>query len=293
MRQRFAGSLTVLLSVVGVLSLGSLPATGQAGRGAASSVDRLRAAAGPAPRTPDGKPDLRGHWIAPPLRNSNILEEHAGGFGIQAGKSVVLDPQDGKIPYQPWALAERDRRRRPENNYEDNEGKCILSGMPRIMLFSFKIQYFPDAVLFLSDYIGASRIIRMRGPHVADGIRLYMGDPVGRWEGDALVVDSRNFNGKAWFALGGDFASDAMQMVERFTMPDANTIAWQATITDPKVFTRPWTMQMGPYARDEAGNQDEEEIEDSCHEGNADLDNLKNVYDRARGTDNKQLGIKN
>lgn len=124
MRKVPAGSMTVLVAATGILFLGSVPAADQV------------APACRGPRTPDGKPDLRGHWIAPPLRNSNILEEHAGGFGIQAGQSVVVDPPDGKIPYQPWALAERDRRRRPENNYEDTEGRCILSGMPRIMLFS-------------------------------------------------------------------------------------------------------------------------------------------------------------
>jgi hypothetical protein len=274
--------LARLVAVAALFSLGSVPAAAQGDRGVASSPDVVRAPSGPVPRAADGRPDMRGHWIAPPLRSSNILEEHPGGFGIQAGKSVVLDPPDGKIPYQPWALAERDRRRRPENNYEDNEGKCILSGVPRIMLFSFRILYFPDTVLFLSDYIAASRIFRMAGPRIPDGIRLYMGDPVARWEGDTLVVESKNFNGKTWFALGGDFASEAMQIVERFTMPDANTIAWQATITDANVFTRPWTLQLGPYTRDQAGDQDEEEIEDSCHEGNADLDNLKNVYDRAR-----------
>jgi hypothetical protein len=193
MRNRLVGSMMAVAAVVGVLLLGSVPAAGQADREVASSADPAQAPAAPAPRTADGKPDLRGHWIAPPLRNSNILEEHAGGFGIQAGKSVVLDPPDGKIPYQPWALAERDRRRRPENSYEDNEGKCILSGMPRIMLFSFRILYFPDTVLFLSDYIAANRIIRMRGPHIADGIRLYMG-PAGkamRWSSNRRISMAR------------------------------------------------------------------------------------------------------
>lgn len=281
MSRRLVSPLIAMAAVLSVLSLASGPAAGQAGRGAGARGEGARVPARPAPRTADGKPDLRGHWVAPPLRNSNILEEHEGGFGIQAGKSVVIDPPDGKIPYQPWALAERDRRRRPENSFEDNEGKCLLSGMPRIMLFSFRIQYFPDTVLFLSDYIQANRVIRMRGPHIPAGIRLYMGDSVGRWEGDALVVETTNFNGKFWFALGGDFASDAMHMVERFTMPDANTIAWQATVTDPRVFTRPWTMTAGPFTRDRE-TADEEEIEDSCHEGNADLDNLKTIYDKAR-----------
>jgi len=268
MARRIVALTMTATALVGVVSLAPTPAAGQAERGGATRTNAAPNASRSVPRTSDGRIDLQGRWIAPPLRSSNILEEHAGGFGIQAGKSVVVDPADGIIPYQPWALAQRDRNRRPENNYEDNEGKCLLSGMPRIMLFTFRLQYYPDKVLFLSDYIGASRVIRLGGPHVPNGIRLYMGDSVGRFERDALVVDTTNFNGKFWFALGGDFASDAMHMVERFAMTDANMLTWQATITDPKVFTRPWTMSAGPFTRN-TDKQEEEEIEDSCHEGNA------------------------
>jgi hypothetical protein len=307
MSQRLVRPLLVSLAAAAVLWFATAPAIGQGrggggGQGAAQQGGEIRTQefessgpakprppAGPPPRTADGKPDLRGYWIAPPLRNSNILEEHAGGFGIQAGKSVVIDPPDGIIPYQPWALKQRDYNRRPEMNYEDNEGKCVLSGMPRIMLFSFRLNYSGDNILFQSDYIGATRVIRMKGPHVPAGIRLYMGDPVAKWEGDTLVVDITNFNGKFWFALGGDFAGDQMHMTERFRMLDANTLAWQATITDPKTFTRPWTMTAGPFERELTGRL-EEEIEDSCHEGNADLDNLKRNYDKFKASEKASEG---
>jgi hypothetical protein len=305
MRRKLASPALAIVATLSVVWLASALAAGQGrggqgrggGQGGGEQVSgqdfegtgpaRPRPPAGPVPRTADGKPDLRGYWIAPPLRNSNILEEHAGGFGIQAGKSVVIDPPDGIIPYQPWALRERDYHRRPEMNYEDNEGKCVLSGMPRIMLFAFRINYSGDNILFLSDYIGATRVIRTKGPHVPNGIRLYMGDPVAKWDGDTLVVDTTNFNGKFWFALGGDFASEAMHMTERFKMLDSNTLAWQATIADPKVFTRPWTMEAGPFNR-ELTDKLEEEIEDSCHEGNADLDNLKRSYDKFKANEAKK-----
>ena len=280
MRKALVGSMRATAALVAVLSLAPILAAGQAGQQRAPRGRPPRVPAGPVPRTPDGKPDLRGFWNAPPLFNSNILEEHPAGFGIQAGQSLVIDPPDGKIPYQAWALAERDRRRRPENAYEDNEGKCILAGVPRIMLFSFEIVYTRGYVVLFYDYVHHTRIIPMDGrSHAPDGIRLWMGDSVGHWEGETLVVDTSNFNGKPWMALGGDFMTDAGHIVERFTMVDANTLKWQATITDPKAFTRPWTMQSAaPYQR----GDEIEMLEDACHEGNADLVHLKNNYDRAR-----------
>jgi hypothetical protein len=231
------------------------------------------------PRTADGKPDLRGAWNAPPLFNSNLLEEHPAGFGIQAGRSVVIDPPDGKIPYQPWAMTERDEHRKSENAYLDNEGRCILSGMPRIMLFSYQIAYAGNDIVLIFNYVHTTRIVHMdRRTHVADNIKMWLGDSFGYWEGDTLVVDTANFNGKFWFALGGDFATDALRIVERFTMSDPNTLQWQATLTDPKAYTRPWTMQWNrPYVRGRAQEIDD----DNCHEGNVDLVHMKNTYDAA------------
>lgn len=281
MRAKFVG---VGVAVATVLSVASVPAIGQGqGDGNERQGRGPGAPGGPVPRMADGRPDMRGRWQAPPLLNSNIIEEHSGGFGIQAGKSLVVDLPDGKIPYQPWALAQRDVNRRDENAYRDNEGKCMVSGVPRVMFFSFELVYAPGhvALLFEPNYHG-NRIIPVDGrTHLPDAIRLYMGDPVGRWEGDTLVVDSTNFNGKVWFALGGDFATDAFHIVERFRMRDANTLTWTATLTDPKAYTRPWTMINGaPYVRSRSAD---EWLEDTCHEGNADLVHLKNIYDAAHG----------
>lgn len=281
MRAKSSGSCVAVARVLAMLSAASVPVTGQQPNEARRGQAPTTTQPGSIPRTADGRPDMRGRWTAPPLLNSNIVEEHSGGFGIQAGKSLVVDPPDGVIPYQPWALAQRNENRRPENAYLDNEGKCMVSGVPRVMFFSFEIVYAPRhiALMFEPNYHG-NRIISMDArKHLPDGIRLYMGDPIGRWEGDTLVADSTNFNGKVWFALGGDFATDALHIVERFTMTDSNTLKWTATLTDPKAYTRPWTMTNGaPYVRARGGD---EWLEDTCHEGNADLVHLKNLYDAA------------
>lgn len=230
-------------------------------------------------RTSDGRPNLRGYWNSPDLLSSNILEEHAGGFGIQAGPTVVMDPPDGKIPYQPWALAQRNENRKAENAYLDSGGRCALPGMPRIMLFDFEALYTANDLVLIFGHNETTRIIHMgRRTHLPSAIHLWMGDSIGYWEGDALVVDTANFNGKFWFALGGDFATDALRTVERFVLTDANHLQWQATLTDPKALTRPWTWKDRVFER----NDGEDWLEDACHEGNAALVHLKNLYDKAR-----------
>ena len=259
---KFLGASAATASLVALL----FTSLGAQGRGGQPS-----APAGPVPRTADGKPDLRGHWIAPPLYASNILEEHPGGFGIQAGKSVIIDPPDGKIPYQPWALAQRDENRKPENAYLDNEGRCVLAGVPRIMLFSFELDYVPDRVLFISDYVHHTRSFWLnRKEHLSPNLRTWMMDSIARWDGDTLVVDSANFVGKGWFALGGDFMTDEGHIVERFSMSDANTLNWTATLTDPKAYTKPWTVRVNWRL-----GADEELIEFICNENNLDVKHLK------------------
>lgn len=275
--------------MVGAALICALASTHLAGQGGAPSAIRADADGpaatarlvlkGPVPRTRDGKPDLRGHWNSPPLHNSNILEEHPAGFGILAGKSVVIDPPNGVIPYQPWALAQRNENRKAENAYLDNEGRCFPSGVPRIMLFSFDIQYAGHQIMLFFEYVHATRIIHMdRRTHIPASIRSFFGDSIGSWEGDTLVVDTTNLNGKFWFALGGDFMTDAGSVVERFWMPDINTLGWQATMTDPKAFTRPWTWQ---WNRHYVRGVEEETFDNDCHEGNTDLVHLKNTYEAA------------
>jgi hypothetical protein len=240
-------------------------------------------AQGAIPRRPDGKPDMTGRWngSAGQIAHTNILEEHPGGFGINAGKSLIIDPADGIIPYQPWALAERNRRREDANAYEDPVGHCEFYDMSRLHPFAWEVLYVGDRI-YLNATQNIVRVIDLgRREHLPPGIRLWLGDPIGRWEGDTLVVETTNFNGKTRMAIGGDFYSPDARLVERYTMTGANTINWTLTVDDPQVFTRPWTMTSGkPMTR--VPQVIDFNDEDTCHEGNVDLVHLKNVYDQAR-----------
>jgi hypothetical protein len=289
-RGRFLLSTAALLFVVAATAV---PTSGQGGRGGGAGVEGGRGGgrgagvppAGPIPRRADGKPDLTGRWDGSGgvLHNTVILEEHPGGFGIQAGTTLIVDPKDGIIPYQPWALTERNRRRDDANGYEDQVGHCEIYEIARLASFAFDIAHASNGDVIIHHTQHITRVIDMnRRQHLPDGIRLWNGDTIGRWEGDALVVDTTNLNAKGRMALGGDFYSADAHLVERFTMKDSNTIDWTLTITDPKVFTRPWTMTSAvPMARRPAANNFD--TEDTCHEGNVDLVHLKNVYDQAHG----------
>jgi hypothetical protein len=211
-----------------------------------------------------------------------MIEEPAGGFGIRAGKSLIIDPPDGLIPYQPWALTERNRRRLDISAYEDPWGHCEPRGVGRSHAAA-SFLYVGNKII--NEVAPMLRVIDMdRRTHLPDGIRLWHGDPIGRWDGDTLVVDSTNFNGKVWLGLGGDFHGADAHLVERFTLVDANHLNWTLTITDPKVFTRPWTMTSGlaPMERVQRGGQPDFDGEDDCHEGNVPLRHLKNLRDQAR-----------
>jgi hypothetical protein len=281
------------LSVVWLASPAARQVEGQfaAGRdlkAEAAAARKLAEERTPIPRMADGKPNLTGNWRPSGIGATYIWEEHLGGFGTASeGPSIIADPPDGILPYQPWALVERERRRRPENAYEENVSKCTLPGMPRMMVYEFFIAQSPDKVAIFHATHRATRIIRFdRRPPLPGAIRLWMGDPRGRWEGDTLVVETTNLNGEAWGNLGGDVISDAAHIVERFRMVNASTLWWEATIEDPKVYTRPWTMRFpAPHVKRGTGPEDGEfDYEDSCHEGNVDLRHLKNLYDAAHGT---------
>jgi hypothetical protein len=273
-RRRFAVSIAVPLLLLAVVSL---PASGQ---GPSTSLG-----AGAIPRRADGQPDLTGRWDGGGgvLHNTVILEDHPGGFGIQAGGSLIIDPKDGVIPYQPWALTERNRRREDANGYEDQVGHCEFYDIARVVSFPMEIMHSGSNVV-LSQNQHITRYIDMsRRAHLPAGIRLWLGDPIGRWEGDTLVIDITNFAGKTRMALGGDFYSADAHIVEKFTMTGPNTITWTMTFDDPKVYTRPWTMTSHePMKRVRLG-EGNFDGEDTCHEGNVDLVHLKNVYDQAHG----------
>jgi len=234
------------------------------------------------PRTADGTPDFSGHWrhgneakedLEEPWDNAARVGVRRTGRDVPAGpgKSFVVDPPDGKLPLQPWAAAQR---RENEARYIDQNVHCYLSGVPRHIFEgpAYQILYSPGHLTILSEEAHAFRVIPMDGrPHVAKSIRLWLGDARGRWEGNTLVVDTTNHNGRVFLDRRGTFYTDAATVTERFTMLDRNTIAYAATVTDPLVFTRPFTIAF-PLTRHPT--EGFEIWEDSCFEGEADARHL-------------------
>ena len=169
-------------------------------------------------------------------------------MGIPAGFGVVVDPPDGAIPYLPAAL-DRKNRNRVDRETADPLTKCYLAGVPRTMYLPQPMQFFqtPDELVILSEYVHTFRWIPFGEIARYEGYESWMGDPRGRWDGDTLVVETVGFNGETWLDHAGNFHSDALRVVERFTRTAADTISYEATIEDPKVFARPWTIRMPLY----------------------------------------------
>ena len=238
------------------------------------------------PRTADGKPDLQGMWAA--TVGGHTFEEGGDPEAAiiqgdeppsQERPTIIKDPTpDGRIPYQPWAEAKRRDHLRNlfapgERAHVEPEDRCLLNGVPRINLRGqMQIVQTSAYVLILYEWIHAYRFIPLDGrPHVSNGVRLWNGDSRGRWEGDTLVVDVTNFyvdaknhNNQPWLDGHGSFYTDALHVVERWRLADPSTISYEATITDPKVFTRPWTLAFN-LVRNKDRNYQFFEV--ACHEG--------------------------
>jgi hypothetical protein len=214
-----------------------------------------------APRTPDGKPNLNGIWQAINSAQWNIeahsaapspvLELGAAG-AIPGGLGVV---EGGVLPYRPEALAKRNENRANRLKL-DPEVKCYLPGVPRAlyMPFPFQIIQSQQHVMMIHEYAGAVRTIYMTDQTEAPADS-WMGWSNGKWDGEALVVDTKGFNDLSWFDRSGNFHSDALHVVERFTARSPDTLNYEATIEDPKVFTKPWKMSMPLYRRVEPNAQ--------------------------------------
>jgi hypothetical protein len=228
-----------------------------------------------APRADGGKPDLNGIWQA--LNEANYdLEAHvarpamalrAGPYGPVPAASVLalgavgavppsLGVVDGdEIPYKPEALA---KKKANQENWVtlDPEIKCYLPGVPRATYMPYPFQIFQNATqLFIAyEYAGAVRNIYMKDPGPAP-VDSWMGQSVGHWEGDTLVVDVTGMNDETWFDRAGSFHSDALHVVERYARTSADVIAYEATMEDPKVFTRAWKIRMPLYRRQEKNVQ--------------------------------------
>jgi hypothetical protein len=220
-----------------------------AGRVATEAQQTGRAAAETAPHTAAGQPDLQGVWQAVNAAAWN-LEDHSPALNTPGGYGVV---DGGRIPYLPAALAQR------QQNFEkrataDPEASCYLPGVPRAtyMPFPFQILQFPDRVIIVHEYLGVTRPIYLTGQHPdPEVVQLWMGDSRGRWDGNTLVVDVTNFNDATWFDRAGNYHSEALHVVERFTRTGPDHVSYEATIEDANVFSRPWTIRMPLYRRQE------------------------------------------
>jgi hypothetical protein len=259
--QKFKGSTIgtalVVAAVTAVIAVSMTRAAGQAARPG---------------RTVDGKPNFSGIWQA--LNEAHWdLEAHAarpgmvtqpgpypftfaevpaapvlalGAAGGVPGSIGVVDG-DGEIPYTPNAANWIDR---------DPELKCYLPGIPRAMYmpYPFQIIQGTNKIQMAYAFTSTARTIHLddvEGP--PDDT--FMGHSVGRWEGDTLVVDVTDFNGKNWFDRAGNFHSEALHLVERFTPISPDAIHYEVTIEDPNVFTRPWRISMPLYRRLEPNMQ--------------------------------------
>jgi hypothetical protein len=250
MRNRLRDTIlaSATAAVITVLWLGVIPTAGQT-------------QAYKAPRTADGKPNLNGIWQVLNTANWDI-QGHAARPGlvvalgaagaVPAGLGVV---EGDEIPYLPAAAAKK------KENFEnrltaDPEIKCYMPGVPRATYMPYPFQIFqtPKYILMAYEFAGASRTIYMENPPPSP-VDSWMGHSVGHWEGDTLVIDVTSLNDQTWFDRAGNFHSDALHVVERYTPLSPDAITYEVTIEDPKVFSRPWKMSMPLYRRLEKNAQ--------------------------------------
>ena len=233
-----------------------------AGQGApAGQAARAQNGPGAVPRAANGKPDFSGIWQT--LNTANWdLQAHAARRGavVALGAAFSIPPGPGvvegdEIPYLPAALATK--KENAENWLtRDPEIKCFMPGIPRMiyMPFPFQIVQGSDHILMASEFASASRTIRFSTKEKSPA-PAWMGWSVARWEGDTLVIDVTDQVEETWFDRAGNFHSDALHVVERYAFSDRNTINYEATIEDPKVFSRPWKISMPIYRRQDKNAQ--------------------------------------
>ena len=227
-----------------------------------------------APRGADGHPDLNGIWQALNEANYDVemhmarpaLQTRPGPYGPVPAPSVLalgavaavppgVGVVEGELPYKPDALAQRNKNRESWTTL-DPEVKCYLPGVPRATYMPHPFQIFQStkAIFFAYQYAGAVRNIYLKDPGPAPGDS-WMGQSVGKWEGDTLVIDVTGFNDQTWFDRSGNYHTEKLHVVERYTRTAPDVITYEATIDDPSVFTRPWKMSMPLYRRLDKGVQ--------------------------------------
>jgi hypothetical protein len=229
-----------------------------------------------APRADDGHPDLSGIWQT--MNEANFdLQAHVarpslmvrpGPYGPVPAKDVValgavgsvppgmgVIEGGGEIPYLPAALQQK--RKNQENWLTlDPEIKCYLPGVPRATYMPYPFQIFQNAksLFFAYEYAGAVRDVFLKDPGPAP-VDSWMGQSVAHWEGETLVIDVTGLNDSSWLDRAGDYHSEKLHVVERYTRTSPDVISYEATLEDPEVFSRPWKISMPLYRRQEKNAQ--------------------------------------
>jgi hypothetical protein len=211
--------------------------------------------------------------------------EHLQGNGSRAW--LITDPADGKLPPMTPQALEREAAIAALNNARDGEGRadswldrsmydrCITRGLPGSMMpaiygNAYEIVQTPEHVAIRYEMIHETRIIPLDNrPHVGAAVRGYLGDARGRWEGNALVVETTNFTNRTHFGYNNRYNSEKFRLTERFTPVAPDTLQWEVTFNDPEVWTRPFTFTM-PLMRDRT----QQVFEYACHEGNRGLEHI-------------------
>lgn len=258
-----AGTVTgAMVAVVAVAVLLAPVAQAQpGGRGAAAPPP----VPGPFDRLSDGTPSLNGVWS---IRGG--LADITGNIVAIGGRPVEGDER--AIPYRP--VYAQLRAESEQRMYEEPELHCYQSGVPSHMWrqsylgAGLLIQHTPENVAFFHEFQESRRVVPLDGrDHIGADIKLFMGDGVGHWEGDTLVIETTNNNAITWLDNNGDRHSDALVVVERFTPINSDAWSYEATFTDPVAYTASWTIA-APMTRGSDPNA--EILEFACVEGNTD-----------------------
>lgn len=242
-------------------SLALAPAAFADDRPAPAPTPQAAAASAAIPRLANGKPDFSGIWET--LSEADYdLEPHAGRRDAPPGPGVV---EGGAIPYLPAALAQR-QANFAKRAKDDPRLKCWVLGVPRGVYYPAPFQIFQRAsdLTLVHQFGNQVRTIPTDGSlHPADADQdLFLGDSRGKWEGDTLVVDINDFNEETWLDRAGNFHSDQLHVVERWSFVDKDTLSYSATLDDPKVFSKPWTVSVLLHRR---RDRDFQLIEDYCY----------------------------
>ena len=252
MRDSIRGAISLIVIGTGGIAIAAANLLSAPAAGAVAQTVPYQA-----PRFVDGHPDVTGIWQAVGTAHWDLEAHHAQPgppqfgalFAMPGGQSYV---DGGTIPYQSWALSKK------QENFAkrwtvDPEAKCYMPGLPRAtyLPFPFQIVQSTDKIMMVYEFASAQRTIHMDTVAPSYPIDTWMGHSRGRWEGETLVVDVNSFNDQTWFDRAGNFHSNALHVVERYTRASPDRLDYEAIIEDPNVFTRPWTISLALYRRQE------------------------------------------